>query len=244
MRLLTGKCLVFPGALLHAALLLLPAAACGRLPRCLADPAVAAFLILATMLYAADAVKDWRIGAEQPAWDAAAAASGQETLHRLALLTGLALLAAFWVALVSRVGRASPAMGWRQAAGAAVMLAGAILRWLAVSRLGRFFVTPIRVAADQPLVCDGIYRILRHPSETGILAAALGASVLLGSLTAAIVWAAVILPLVVVRVRGEDRFLQRAFGKPYLCYQSRTGGLLPKLPRLTGRSVSCTPIPR
>ena len=47
---------------------------------------------------------------------------------------------------------------------------------------------------------------------------------------ATIVWAVLILPLVVVRVRWEDRVLQRAFGKPYLDYQSRTGGLLPKSP--------------
>ena len=110
------------------------------------------------------------------------------------------------------------------------MLAGAALRWLAVGRLGQFFVTGIHVAAEQPLVCDGVYRVLRHPSETGTLAAALGASVLLGSWVAGAVWAAVILPLVIVRVRWEDRVLKCAFGKPYLDYQSRTGGLLPKLP--------------
>ena len=92
-------------------------------------------------------------------------------------------------------------------------------------RLGPFFVTGIHVAAEQPLVRDGIYRILRHPSETGILAAALGASILLNSWMAAIVWAAVIVPLVIIRVRWEDRVLQQAFGKTYLDYQSRTGGL-------------------
>jgi protein-S-isoprenylcysteine O-methyltransferase Ste14 len=228
MKLLTRGCLVFAGALLHAALLLLPVLVWGRGLRSLADPAVLAFLVLATLLYAADAVKDLRQTAEPRAWDAAAA-TGQPMVNRLALLTGLALLTVFWVALAARVGQESPVPLWQQAAGAGAMFAGATLRWLAVSRLGPFFVTGIQVSAEQPLVSDGIYRFLRHPSETGILAAAIGASVLLNSWMAAVVWAALILPLVLVRVRWEDRGLQRAFGKPYLDYQSRTGGLLPKL---------------
>ncbi len=229
---LRGACLVLAGALLHAALLLLPATVCGHGLHCLIDPAVVAFLVLATLFYGADTIKDLRNGVEQPAWDIAVA-TGQGMLQALALATGLALLADFWVALATRVGQASPVTGWQQAAGASLMLTGVVLRWLAISRLGRFFVTPIQVAPGQPLVCDGVYRIVRHPSETGILAAALGASMLLGAWVAGIVWAAVILPLVMIRVRWEDRILQRAFGKRYLVYQSRTGGLLPRLPGVT-----------
>ena len=191
--------MAFFGAFLHAAVLLLPVVVCGHGARCLADPAVVAFLVLASMLYWADAVKDLRLSAElgddcgaavpaaqevgtnegrrdarttnlaesqndaQPAWDVTTAATGQESLNVLALLTGLALLTAFWTALAARVGDASPALGWQQAAGAGVMLVGIVLRWLAVRRLGRFFVTSIQVTAEQPLVCDGVYRILRHP---------------------------------------------------------------------------------
>ena len=214
---------------MNAVLLLLPALAWGHGPTCLADPPVAVFLILATMLYAADAVKDLRNTAVQPVWDIGTASAGQPAVNRLALMTGLALLTVFWVALAGRVGQTAPVPLWQQGVGAGVMLAGAMLRWFAVARLGPFFLTGIHVAAEQPLVCDGVYRILRHPSETGSLAAAVGACVLLNSRVAVIVWAAAILPLVVVRVRWEDRVLQCAFGKPYLDYQSRTGGLLPKL---------------
>ena len=143
------------------------------------------------------------------------------------------MLAAFWTALAARVGDASPVLGWQQVAGVGVMLAGVVLRWLAVRRLGRFFVTPIQVIPEQPLVCDGVYRFLRHPSEAGILAATLGAAILLGSWAQSSVWAIAILPLVVVRVRREDRILQSAFGEPYRRYRSQTGGLLPRLPGRT-----------
>ena len=188
MRLLTRGSLVLAGALVHAAILLLPVLAWRHGLRSLADPAVAA--ISAPGQPALRGLTPSRTCARRRAAGLGRrpAATGQKTVNRLALLTGLALLAVFWVALVARVGQASPVTGWQQAVGAGVMLAGAVLRWLAISRLGPFFVTGIHVAAEQPLVRDGVYRILRHPSETGILAAALGASVLLGSWAAAIVW--------------------------------------------------------
>ena len=114
MRLLARGCLVLAGALLHAALLLLPVLLWGQGLRSLADPGVAAFLVLATLLYAADAVKDLRKTAAQPAWEAAAA-TDQPTVHLLALLTGLALLVVFWIALAARSERrACRSVGNRQ----------------------------------------------------------------------------------------------------------------------------------
>jgi protein-S-isoprenylcysteine O-methyltransferase Ste14 len=219
---------VLAGAVLHAVFLLLPALVCGEIFHFLADPTVAIFLIMATLFYGADAVKDIR-DAGPAQWHAAHATPSPEIAHRLALLTGLTLLTTFWVALAAR--RADPrhVAVWQQAVGAGAMLAGAVLRRLAVRRLGNFFVTANQVSAGQPLICDGIYRLLRHPSETGILAAALGAAILLGSREAAIISLAAILPLVVVRVRREDSVLQHAFGQAWDRYQSRTGGLLPKL---------------
>jgi protein-S-isoprenylcysteine O-methyltransferase Ste14 len=227
------------GALLNAAILVLPALACGQ-AICLADPPSMAFLFLATLFYAADAIKDLR-DVERPATaELAAAARNQDVTKRLALLTGLSLLAVFCCALGARFGDLAPAIVWQQVAGAGLMLLGALLRGLAVHRLGRFFIVETHVAADQSLVRDGVYRVFRHPSETGILAAGIGAAVLLNSWLAAIIWAAAILPLVVVRVRREDAVLELAFGDTWRNYRDRTGSLLPSLAafglRVAGRA--------
>jgi len=55
-----------------------------------------------------------------------------------------------------------------------MLLSGVTLRALAVRTLGRNFRTEI-VGVDNALVRSGVYRFLRHPSETGLLAASLGA---------------------------------------------------------------------
>ena len=65
---------------MHAALLLLPLLLWGQGLRSLSDPGVAAFLVLATLLYAADAVKDLRKTAAQPAWEAAVAISQKQCI--------------------------------------------------------------------------------------------------------------------------------------------------------------------
>ena len=107
-------------------------------------------------------------------------------------------------------------------------MAGAVLRRAAICRLGRFFVSQPRVVSGQPLVTDGVYRLLRHPSEAGLLAAGLGACLFFASLPALAVWAVGLLPLVLVRLHLEERVLLAGFGEPYRQYARRTGALVPK----------------
>lgn len=52
---------------------------------------------------------------------------------------------------------------------------------------------------------EGPYRFMKHPSEVGLLAAAVGAAALLASGIAAAVIAIVLAPLVIVRCAAEDR---------------------------------------
>jgi protein-S-isoprenylcysteine O-methyltransferase Ste14 len=214
--------LVLVGGLVHAAVLVAPAVALGLGGRLAGDPAVWTFLLLASAFYLGDAAR-----AESPWSRRPCQAAGQRTVLLLAGMTGLALLAIFWTGLLGRAAGPARGISGLELAGAAVMLAGVALRRAAVRRLGRFFVTEVAVAPDQPLVTDGPYRWVRHPSETGTLAAALGACLLLGSPQAAAVWAAVLVPLVVWRVRIEDRGLRRAFGRRHRRYARRTGALLP-----------------
>ena len=70
-------------------------------------------------------------------------------------------------------------------------------------------------------------RSVRHPSETGNLGIALGASVLLASPTASAVWLAVFLPLVLRRVREEDRFLESVLSDAFDSYAERVKRLVP-----------------
>lgn len=202
---------------LHAALLAGALLAPGAAPGRWADPAVWAFLVL------------W-VG-----WSAfeAGLAGPTRTPERLssrdradAVLTGAALLAGTWLGL-RRAPDFTLAGPWLAAA-AGGQAAGVALRLAAVRRLGSGFVTGAQAGASAALVVDGPYRWIRHPSETGLLAASACGAVLLRSGVAVALWAGAILPLAVLRARREDHVLAAAHGSAHEAYRRRTGMLLPR----------------
>jgi protein-S-isoprenylcysteine O-methyltransferase len=123
--------------------------------------------------------------------------------------------------------------GWRcdilpvQIGGIALVLAGAWLFGWARRTLGQYFSGRLAVAAEQPLILNGPYRFIRHPGYAGYLLMALGISVGYASLPGLAVFAAVLLPAMVYRIRIEEGVLAAAFGEGYREYARRASRLLP-----------------
>ncbi|EDM75684.1 hypothetical protein PPSIR1_15810 [Plesiocystis pacifica SIR-1] len=148
------------------------------------------------------------------------ALDAREGLPRAELATALTTLGLFWLAPLT----AQPAPPWSAVvAGAGLMAVGVALRHRAMGALGAGFVSEVRAA--RRLVQRGPYRYARHPSELGLLALTLGAGVMLASVVAVLAWAAVLVPLVVWRIRAEDRALRACFGRDYEDYARRVGAL-------------------
>src|SRR5262249_42872541 len=102
----------------------------------------------------------------------------------------------------------------------------------------RHFVTEIRTGTE--LVRRGVYGRIRHPSETGLLMAMTGSTLLLSSTAAFGVVTFVLLPIVVVRTREEDAALAGAFGAAHERYRRAAGRFLPRLVSFVGvGSSSC-----
>ena len=120
------------------------------------------------------------------------------------LATGVALLAVFVVGSVT-ASETVPALA--VIAGSLAMLGGIALRRAAMLALGPAFVSEPRPTTARDRVRHGPYRRLAHPSEWGLLAIAGGSAAVLGSLAAALLWGAVLVPLVAVRMRRESRSL-------------------------------------
>jgi protein-S-isoprenylcysteine O-methyltransferase Ste14 len=125
-------------------------------------------------------------------------------------------------------GLALPGPGlWPVALGAAVFALGLGLRGWAVHELGRFFKFTVVVQADHRVVDTGPYRLIRHPSYTGLLMAELGLGIMLG--TWLTIPACLLPPLIAfgVRLVTEERVLARELGDPYRAYMARTRRLVP-----------------
>jgi protein-S-isoprenylcysteine O-methyltransferase Ste14 len=102
-----------------------------------------------------------------------------------------------------------------------------VLRGWSIKTLGEYFTGRVMVSADQPVVAAGPYRLLRHPSYTGLLVACTG----LGLTSAN--WAGlavmVLVPLVAVlwRIHAEEHALLVTLGGRYGAYAAQHKRLVP-----------------
>jgi protein-S-isoprenylcysteine O-methyltransferase Ste14 len=148
--------------------------------------------------------------------------------------SGIALVGSIVMAmfLSARLARAAPAAGIPDGGhavflfGIALALLGIALRWFAVVSLGRFFTMRVMVQSGQSVVERGPYRLVRHPSYTGMLVTVLGmllASTNWLSLTCFLIP----LPGLAYRIKVEEGALLGALGDPYREYMRRTKRLVP-----------------
>ena len=112
-------------------------------------------------------------------------------------------------------------------AGVALFVTGLLLRWWAIITLGRFFTVDVTIEPDHELIERGPFRLVRHPSYTGVLLAFVGLALTLGN------WAALLVMLVPIgaafihRMNVEENALSGVLGPQYTDYMRRTKRLVP-----------------
>jgi protein-S-isoprenylcysteine O-methyltransferase Ste14 len=109
------------------------------------------------------------------------------------------------------------------------LASGLAIRWTAMLTLGRQFTVDVAVRHDHALVQRGLYRLVRHPSYSGLLLAFVGTGLLYDNWLSL---AGLMLPIVLAvlnRIAKEERALLAAFGAPYAAYCARTKRLVPGL---------------
>ena len=110
-----------------------------------------------------------------------------------------------------------------------LMLLGVLVRQWAIAVLGRFFSLTVRVAEDHRVVVKGPYRLVRHPSYTGVLITFIGLALAVQSWGALMVLLAVFGVSYGYRMRVEERVLLSELGPDYAEYMKRTKRLIPFL---------------
>ena len=112
-------------------------------------------------------------------------------------------------------------------AGIALMVLGLALRAWSVIVLGRNFTVYVQVREEQPVVDTGPYRLLRHPSYTGLLMVCLGIGLALGNWLALVVVVVAPTVAILVRIRVEERALLAGIGEPYRRFAASRKRLIP-----------------
>lgn len=147
-----------------------------------------------------------------------------EVLFRIAFVTGILTLP---LATSIAPGALLPRPGAAVVAGIVVAWLGLLLRWWSFRTLGRNFTLVLRTGPDQTLVDRGPYRVLRHPSYTGLLMVVLGCALMLGNWSGVVVCCAWVGAAMVYRIRVEERALTKTLGAAYLDFAATRARLVP-----------------
>lgn len=119
----------------------------------------------------------------------------------------------------------SPALSW---IGLALVAAGLAFSVWARVHLGRLWSGTVTLKEGHTIVRSGPYAVTRHPIYTGLLLAALGTALAVGTVPVAAGFVLVVVGLV-IKSGQEERMLAGHFGEAYEDYRRRTPRLIPYL---------------
>ena len=147
-----------------------------------------------------------------------------EAVFRAVFLSGILLLpAGRAVAPGAVIGGGE----WLFTLGVVIGWLGLLLRWWSFVSLGKYFTVVVMTSEDQPVVTRGPYRVLRHPSYTGLLLAFVGGGLMLGNWVSTVGAVGLVLIAVIYRLRVEERALTAALGDRYREFAAGRARLIP-----------------
>jgi len=120
-----------------------------------------------------------------------------------------------------------PIYNFYAVAGFCFIVSGLIIRWLAILQLGKSFTVDVAIIDIAQLKTDGIYKRIRHPSYTGLIAVITGFALTMNSVYSFIVFVVPVFSAIIYRIGVEEKVLITEFGNRYLEYKSRTKRIIP-----------------
>ena len=111
--------------------------------------------------------------------------------------------------------------------GIVAIVAGLIIRWIAIFSLKRQFTVDVAITKDHRIVSEGLYRFVRHPSYTGSLLSFLGLGLSFANIFSLVVIFPPICAAFLYRIHVEEKALVTAFGDEYVRYRNSTRRLIP-----------------
>ncbi len=157
----------------------------------------------------------------------AAGADFDRGSYRLFDVTGALSIPAAVLLGFTDYGRVRAGEPYVAAAGLALLFAGTAFRWAAIVTLWRYFTPNVSILEGHRVVRRGLYRLVRHPSYTGLLARYLGLGLALANWLSLPLLFLPLLYTTLYRIRVEEEALRVHFGEEYTSYASATKRLVP-----------------
>jgi protein-S-isoprenylcysteine O-methyltransferase Ste14 len=118
---------------------------------------------------------------------------------------------------------------WVVAGGFILFLISCPIRWQGFKHIGKFFNHRVALYQDHRLVKSGIYSRIRHPIYLGNLLSFLAIPLIFSSWGGLLIIVLTTIPALIYRIKIEEEFLLRHFGKEYEEYMKETNRFLPGL---------------
>jgi protein-S-isoprenylcysteine O-methyltransferase Ste14 len=109
----------------------------------------------------------------------------------------------------------------------ALMIAGLVVRIVAIWTLGRAFSANVAIRSEQKLLRSGLYSVVRHPSYLGMEIIFLAAGLWTHNWTSLALMVVPPTAAVLYRIHVEEVALRSAFGSEYAEYAKTTKRLVP-----------------
>ena len=151
---------------------------------------------------------------------------GSEVLFRIIVLVG-ALVAGVLPGVAQWATIRPAAVGdW---IGLLLFWGGISLRFWSIRTLGRYFTVIVQTSSDQPVITDGPYRVIRHPSYAGLILIVVAVGLFIGNWLSLVSLIVAITGGLVFRIRVEERALLQNLGDGYRRYAATHKRLVPMI---------------
>jgi protein-S-isoprenylcysteine O-methyltransferase Ste14 len=170
----------------------------------------------------------WVAGAIYNAVKAPAIVRRSDTPFQTLLLGAVLALAIFFIVPAGVWKVLTVHAAWLVILGAIVLVASTIFTLWARFVLGTMWTATAAAKSGHVLHTEGPYAITRHPIYTGLLGMFLGTTLLSG-LGPYLIYLAIAVAVVELKLRSEERLLTATLGEQYLRYQQRVPQLIPWL---------------
>jgi protein-S-isoprenylcysteine O-methyltransferase Ste14 len=114
-------------------------------------------------------------------------------------------------------------------AGVACFVVGLWWFYRSHADLGTNWSVTLEIRENHRLITDGVYRLVRHPMYSALLAYAIGQALVVPNWVAGPSYLLLILILFAFRVGAEEKMMLETFGDEYAAYMTRTKRLIPGL---------------
>ncbi len=118
---------------------------------------------------------------------------------------------------------------WAGWIGIAIFAIALWLLWRSHADLGQNWRTTTELREEHTLITGGIFQHIRHPMYSAHWLWGIAQALLIHNWIAGLASLVILLPLYLLRVKGEEQMMLEQFGEEYRLHMSRTGRVIPRL---------------